>query len=154
MLRTSSRSIKGWLNAVRVPPLLRYEVVSSVVRGHRALLGLLVAFVLVFAPAPEEGPGAQADQVPRGTLGARSLAPAVQEGNVSARPEHDLAPIRSGGFPLTHTAPASADSATVSSLFLALFSVVLLWQSRRRLLVFHPLVSRGPPSLMAQYSPK
>src|SRR5215213_5719245 len=62
--------------------------------GRRGVLALLAVAVLLFAPAPDEGSGAENQGAVRGALGARSLAPAVREGNTTSGPKLDLSDAR------------------------------------------------------------
>jgi hypothetical protein len=121
----------------------------SSLRIRWSVLALLAVFTLLFSPAPDETLGAPIQDASR-TLGARSLAPAVREGNVSARPKFDQNDARVGEPWLLQPAYTSA------ALMVA--TLPLLWGfvaaglrsgNRQRLFGLRSLAPRAPPSLLS-----
>jgi hypothetical protein len=113
------------------------------------VLGLLAVFTLLFSPAPDETLGAQTRDAGPGTLGARSLAPAVREGNTAAGPRFDLNEVRLGDSWLIQPADVGALVAATVPLLWVFAAAGLLSGNRQRLFGLRSLVPRGPPSFLS-----
>jgi hypothetical protein len=121
---------------------------SRGLRRPRAL-ALLAAFILLFAPAPDERPDAS-NRSTHATIGARILAPAVREGNTSAGPKLKAVVAQVEDQRSTEPVYPALAAAIAIPLFLYSFLGAGLRSGKREgLFGVRGLVPRGPPLQIA-----